>query len=328
MKTSLVAVLTVVPLLVLSTLSACGDETPPGEGSGGAHSGGSGGTSSGGISSGGMDQGGNGGEGGAGTRDVTVTFRGQVGDEAFACGTEYAGQGLAETTVTPRDFRFFVSDLRLVTADGDEVQVAIAERSPFQASGVALIDFEDASEGCADGNAAMNDEITGTVPSGDYVGAVFSLSVPEELNHGNPATAPAPLQAGGLSWGWLMGYRFFVAELAEVDGTGIGLFHLGSTGCDNSSAGQGGAGGEGGAGPDYGSPPTVACAESNRPEIHLEDFDVDEDVIVADIGAALADVDLSTMSMCHGSGDACGPLFATVGLGTDDEQTVFRVERE
>jgi uncharacterized repeat protein (TIGR04052 family) len=250
-----------------------------------------------------------------------------VGDEPFGCGNEYPFQGAASTTVTARDFRFYVSDLRLVNDDGDEVPVTVAERAPFQASGVALLDFEDGTEGCADGNAALNHVVTGTVPAGDYVGVVFSLSVPEELNHGNPATAPAPLQAGGMSWGWLMGYRFFVGELAEVDGMGIGLFHLGSTGCDNSQ-GEGGAGGEGGAAPDFSSPPTVACDNPNRPEIRIDDFDVEEDVIVADLGAAFAEVDLTTMAMCHGTGEACPPLFSAVGLETNNEQTIFRVERE
>lgn len=135
---------------------------------------------------------------------MTLTFRGQVGDESFVCGEEYGGQGSAGTRVTPRDFRFYVSDLRLMTADGAEVPVTIAERSPFQASGVALLDFEDGTEGCADGNAALNATIRGAVAADEYVGVVFSLSVPEELNHGNPVLlhlSPAPIQtAPKFAW--------------------------------------------------------------------------------------------------------------------------------
>jgi hypothetical protein len=124
-----------------------------------------------------------------------------------------------------------------------------------------------------------------------------------------------------MSWGWLMGYRFFVAELAQVDGMGVGIFHLGSTGCDNSH-GEGGAGGEG---PDYGAPPTVACSNANRPEIRLDDFDFEKEVIVADLGATFEALDLSGMAMCHGAGATCDTLYSTVGLD-ENEQTVFRVE--
>lgn len=319
MKSSLVLVVGTALLWGSTSLVACG-----GEGS----AAGTGGDGLGGAPSGGMNPGGSAGEGDAEGSEISLIFRAQLGQEPFACGAEYPDQGLSGTTVTPRDFRFYVSDLRLVTVYGEEVPVAIAERSPFQASGVALLDFEDGTEGCADGNAALNGRITGSVATDEYVGVVFSLSVPPELNHGNPATAPAPLQAGGMTWGWLMGYRFLVGELAQVDGTGIGLFHLGSTGCDNSLAAEGGAGGEGGASPDYGSPPLVACDHPNRAEIRLEDFDVEADVIVADLGAVFSEIDLTAMAMCHGMGEACPPLFSAVGLGTNKEQTIFRVERK
>jgi hypothetical protein len=185
----------------------------------------------------------------------------------------------------------------------------------------------------------MNALVTGTVPDGTYSGVVFSLSVPEELNHEDPAKLPDPLQAGGMTWSWLFGYKFVRAEListAKVSGDklpGGGLFHLGSTGCDNTPDGaEGGAGGEGGAaGPDAGAPPTVACSKPNRPEIRLDDFSPEDDVIVADIGAMMETSDLSIASSCHSGEASCAPYFSSVGLDFStgdvlDDQTVFRVE--
>ncbi len=279
------------------------------------------------------NQAGAGGEGGSGptTQKVTLQFRAKVGDEPFACGETYAAQGSADTEVTPQDFRFYVSDVRLISKGGDEIPFVIDTRPGFQAQDVALLDFEDGTEGCKNGNPQLNDIVTGTVPPGEYEGVVFSLSVPEELNHENPATLPDPLQAGGMTWGWLYGYKFIRAELAATTPPGAGVFHLGSIGCDNTPEGQGGAGGEGGApGPNNGAPPTTTCSQPNRTEIRLTSFDAPNDVIVADIGAMMAGVDLSTEAMCHGMGAACGPLMATVGLdemgGPLTTQSAFRSE--
>jgi hypothetical protein len=133
-----------------------------------------------------------------------------------------------------------------------------------------------------------------------------------------------------MTWGWLFGYKFVRAEMASTTPPGVGVFHLGSIGCDNTPEGQGGAGGEGGAPQSNpGAPPTTTCSQPNRPEIHLTGFDPSSDVIVADIGAMMAGVDLSAESMCHGMGDACGPLMESVGLnemGELSSQSAFRIE--
>jgi uncharacterized repeat protein (TIGR04052 family) len=272
---------------------------------------------------------------------VTLTFRAQVGDELFECGETYEAQGSTEVEVTPQDFRFYVSDVRLIDDEGNEVPVTLDARSPWQSPDVALLDFEDGTAGCSNGNAPTNVTVTGTVPDGDYIGVAFSPAVPLELNHEDPATLPAPLQAGGMTWGWLFGYKFIRAEVAATASPdagkdpGSGVFHLGSTGCDNASEqGGGGAGGAGGAGPDYGSPPTVECARQNRAEIRFDDgFSPSEDVIVADIGALMREADLSIASGCHSGGEYCDDYFESVGLDFEtgaqlEEQTAFRIEAE
>ena len=314
-------------------------------------------------------QGGRGGEAGANSggtsgelEEVTIQFKATVGDKAFACGQVYEGQGTAETTVVPHDLRFFVQQVRLIDADDNEVPLVMDDRPPFQSSEVALLDFEDGSAECANGNSVLNSTIVGKVPPGNYVGVVFSTSVPEELNHADPTTLPAPLQAGGLTWGWLFGYRFIVAEMmAPAHHGGVG----GAGGQGGEASGGGGAGfaaggavhQAGGAGsghhpsspgglfhlgsiecsnseePNFDAPPTTSCAKQFRNEIRLEGFNPSGSVIVADIGKLFSGVDLSSESTCHSfSGAACPVLFTAVGLDYEtgdrtDGQTFFRVEQ-
>ncbi len=318
--------------------TACGDDDDNGNapGSGGTPS--TGGTDGGTGGKGSGGNGGVGGEGGGGAQmeKVTLKFRAQVGDELFACGEKYADQGSSEVEVTPQDFRFYVSAVRLISSDGDEVPVTLDARSPWQSPEVALLDFEDGTGSCKNGNVQLNATITGTVPEGEYSGVVLSTAVPLDLNHADPTTLPAPLQAGGMTWGWLFGYKFIRAELLATAAPvgeaapGAGIFHLGSTGCDNTPKGEGG---EGGSGPHHSGPPTVDCGKQNRNEIRLEDFDVESDVIVADIGAMMADTDLSVASMCHSGGDSCDGYFESVGVDFAsgdalENQTTFRIESE
>jgi uncharacterized repeat protein (TIGR04052 family) len=246
---------------------------------------------------------------------VTLTFAARVGAEPFACGTTYEGVGTPGVPVEPRDLRLFVSDMRLLRSDGVEVPLALAPRAPWQSEGVTLLDFENAQGACANGDAATNAEVTGTVPVGEYTGIVFSTAVPQALNHDDPATLTAPLAAGGMAWSWLMGFRFLRAELAGV-GNGAGaLFHLGSAGCGgNPAAGA------------------VSCARPNRNEVRLSGADVTQGRVVIDVGALFAGVDLSQNPQCHGSNQGpCGDMLDHLGLVAANGQvasgqTVFRLE--
>lgn len=273
---------------------------------------------------------------------VTLEFKAVFGDEAFACGREYRNQGTPPTAVTPQDLRFYVSNLRLVNEQGEQVPFNVDEHSPFQGGGVALLDFEDGSGACSNGDPDLNSSITGTVPPGQYVGLAFSTSVPFDLNHADPTTLPAPLQAGSMSWGWLLGYKFFVAEVAQVLGSrdtdagvngagidaaapaaGLGLLHLGSTECVNAFDVDGGA--------NVDAPSSTQCGKPNRNEIELLDFEPDSSTIVVDVARLFALTDLTTMSMCHSAGDACPALFSSVGIDFESgeplaDQKLFHVE--
>jgi uncharacterized repeat protein (TIGR04052 family) len=254
----------------------------------------------------------------AAAEPISIRFAARVGAEEFACGQTYEDVGASAVLAEPQDFRFFVSDVRLLDANGGETPVLLDTRAPWQGQDTALLDFEDQTGLCAGGTAAVNDVITGRVFPGEYVGIAFRLSVPESLNHDDPALASAPLELGTMSWGWLLGYRFLRAELAgigdEATAPGLGLLHLGSTSCTgNPQAG------------------TVVCTNENRNDVRLSGFDATSSVIIADIGALFANTDLSEDSQCHSAGEFCPGPFESAGVNLDtgaalETQTLFRLE--
>ncbi|MEY4514662.1 MAG: hypothetical protein RLZZ450_6784 [Pseudomonadota bacterium] len=237
-------------------------------------------------------------------REISLQFKAEVSGADFACGQSYPNQGSGSTTVTPTDFRFFVQSIRLLKADGSEVPLQMTDRAPWQTPEVALVDFENGAGACQNGNAATNTVITGTVPGGDYTGLAFVNGIPDALNHGDPASAPAPLQqAPGTLWSWLSGYKFVLTELGQVgpDGTllgGLGLTHIGSSGCSGSPQ-TGGA---------------VTCLKPNRNEVRLTGFNPDNSVIVADLGVVFAQTDLTVDAQCHSSGAFCPSTFEAMGV--------------
>jgi uncharacterized repeat protein (TIGR04052 family) len=258
---------------------------------------------------------------------VTIKFKAKVGTQDFQCGTTYSAQGTTDASVEPADLRFFVQDVKLIDGTGTAVPVVLDTRAPWQTPDVALLDFENGSGACSNGNAELNDVVTGKVPAGTYTGIVFTNGVPESINHGDPATAPAPLTPNGMTWGWLLGHLFIKAEVKGAnDAGGIGLFHLGSTGCANGLA-------DGGT-DDFSKGPTTACSKPNRNEVRLTGFNPTSGAVVFDVQTLFGSSDLTAtgmMGMCHSGGAACPPLFANVGLEFDGgarlpTHPAFRVE--
>ncbi|MBS2012828.1 MAG: metallo-mystery pair system four-Cys motif protein [Deltaproteobacteria bacterium] len=258
----------------------------------------------------------------AGMVPVTLSFKAKVGTADFKCGATYPNQGSSNDTVEPRDLRLFVQDVKLVDATGKETPVVLDARSPWQTTEVALLDFEDGTGKCSNGNPELNDKITGMVPAGTYTGVVFTNGVPAGINHKDPATEPPPLSAGGMTWGWLFGHIFIKAEMSSTSADGgLGLLHLGSVGCSNDPDG----------GDDFSKSPTIPCSQPNRNLVKLTGFDPATKKIVIDVGALFQSTDLSTMNMCHSAGAACPPLFTKVGLDFDggarlSTAPAFRVE--
>lgn len=243
---------------------------------------------------------------GGGDMPVTLTFAARVGSEDFACGTTYSGLGTTSMDAIGHDFRFYVSDVRLVTADGTEAPVTLEQDGVWQQADVALLDFEDGSGPCASGNAPMNSTVVGTVAPGTYTTIRFTLGIPFDLNHGDVAAAASPLNISGMYWVWQGGHKFLRIDLGFDGGGGYNV-HLGSTMCMSGGPME---------------PPVTECTRPNRAEVELTGFDPTSSVIVADLAALVADADLSANTMDSPPGcqsfpsdeTDCGPVFPKLGL--------------
>jgi uncharacterized repeat protein (TIGR04052 family) len=267
---------------------------------------------------------------------LEVRFEARVGAAPFACGAEYASVGTDGATVTPTDFRFFVHDVRLVGADGGETPLVLDDDGLWQAQGVALLDFEDATGGCDTGftTPEVNVTLRGRAPRGSYTGVRLRVGVPAEINHADPTSMPSPLNTTQLTWTWNFGYIFLAATAKVVGETPFDQgVHVGSRGC----AGDAQGGGQ-----------SVACQYANRADVELANVDLGRPVLV-DWGAIFGGLALKQPSdmcydpkketgmdgpvscICHTSApeDRCPTLFGNLGLdwsrGTADPglQRVF-----
>lgn len=254
-------------------------------------------------------------------RAVTLQFQPKVGSAAFACGQTYPNMGVESTAISPRDFRFYVHDVKLVAEDGTLVPLALEQDGAWQYQNVAMLDFEDFTGQCLDGTSGTNTALRGTVPNGIYRGVEFTIGIPAEMNHANLTTLPSPLNLTGLWWGWRSGH-IFLAAVAHTEITtptpGINdhYFHLGSIGCTGDPA--------------LGQP--VTCPKPNRPLIQLRGFDPLTQPIIADFGAVLRMSSLATSPGCHSfTQEPCAWPFDFVGLNwftgsqTPSTQKLFRI---
>lgn len=224
----------------------------------------------------------------ADTQPVTINFAMKVGDQEAKCGATYESVGASGSPVTLNDLRFYVSNVRLVNAKGEETPVALDQDGLWQVENVALLDFEDGSATCADtGTPDMNMSVRGVVPAQTFVcpeceptAVLFDLGVPFALNHQDVTVAPSPLNIPAMWWNWQGGYKFVRIDLkTDAAATeGAWFIHLGSTGCQA---------------PDKNTPPVEPCARPNVVSVRLDGFDVAKNTIVADIASLLTDVNLS-----------------------------------
>ncbi len=264
---------------------------------------------------------------GPATDRVSLKFAAQFGDAEARCGEFFAGLGTGGESCEVLDLRFYVSNIRLIGHDGEEVPLALDQDGRWQVENVALLDFEDATGGCADsGTSARNASVIGTVPEGHYHGVVFEIGVPFELNHSDMAAAPSPLNVSAMFWTWAAGRKFMRVDVRTESGTQWNV-HVGSTGCESGGATE---------------PPVSDCGRPNRATIAISDFDHGHDVIVLDIAELLALVDFAqdtpgSSPGCQsfpGDEDECNGVFPKLGLdfatgacvGDCANQTVFRSE--
>ncbi len=227
----------------------------------------------------------------AATAPQEIRFAANLAGAPLACGTA-AQLGRPPVAAQPTDFRFFVTDVALLRADGMAVPFTLASDGIWQRDGVALLDFENGSGPCATGgSAATNTTLRGSAPPGAYTGIRFTLGVPERLNHQDATIAQAPFNTTAMFWNWQNGYKFLKADFA-VSGQRPGraapgatpghggpagfVIHLGSTQCAAEAPTQ----------------PGRDCRNPNRPVITLTGFDPLRGTVVADPAPMLAASDL------------------------------------
>lgn len=259
-------------------------------------------------------------------KQVTLKFSAQVGAENFVCGKSYDGIGVTRSRITPSDFRFYVSAVELIDRQGKAVPVKLDQDDLWQYRNVALLDFEDGSGPCRNGNPGLHQQVTGSVPAGDYRGVRFTLGVPFELNHGDPTIAPAPLNLTSMFWVWQAGYKFAKIDMAtsglpqaadapsemsikdklaamEKFAAASGVsgkrppraagfsIHLGSTDCASASL----------------TTPPTGCKNPNRLTVTFDNFDPDKNTVVADAAASLSDTNVDINAPGTAPGCMSGP---------------------
>ena len=259
---------------------------------------------------------------------VEIRFAGDFAGAPFSCANAHEGIGATRSTVEVADYRLFVSNLRLIGADGTETPVVLDDDGMWQTGGVALLDFEDGSGSCVNGTPPMNARVRGRAPEGRYAGLAFDVGVPFALNHGDPTLAASPLNLTAMFWNWQGGYKFVKVDLATAgqpiaamqtasDHAGGGSatrargwsLHLGSTGCAAASRTTA---------------PTAACANPNHVAVRFDRFDPATNVVVIDPAPVLAgaNVDVNAPETSPGCmsfpGDPdCLPVMTRLGLAYD-----------
>lgn len=261
-----------------------------------------------------------GGGGGGGDDDtstpqaVTLDFAAFAGGTAVQCGTAVAGLGSGGVDAQIKDFRFYVSNVKLLKADGSEVPLTLGANDDWNltagSDSLTLIDLEDGTGSCAAGTAATNATISGTVPAGSYVGVKMTMGVPFALNHSDYATAASPLDVQAMAWSWQSGRKFAKIEVTDpagVPGTwaaGTFNFHLGSTGCTGNPA----------------SGDTVSCVAPNRMDFHFHDFNPSTQKIAVDLQALVAGTDITVNQagapgcMSGGTDPECLHVFQSLAI--------------
>jgi uncharacterized repeat protein (TIGR04052 family) len=225
------------------------------------------------------------------------------------CGERISGVGLSSSTVELRDARLYIHDIRAILDDGESVNVSL-EESMWQRSGVALIDFADDTGLCDTGSPDINTQVLGRYAgTGNVVGVRFRVGLPEELNHLDAARSPAPLNAPGMAWSWVDGYKYARIDV-QSEGNETWFVHLGATDCEGSPV-------EG-----------VHCASANIAELAIDGLVPDSPTVAldlecvyarSDVDASLAEGDHISGCMAFGGDPECPPIFSAFGINSDDD---------
>lgn len=283
------------------------------------------------------------------TQAVNIQFALKAGNAVVSCSNDVAALGTGAISAKLHDARLYLHDVKLITNTGAEVPVTLAQNA-WQYLNLAMLDFEDGKNACADGNADTRMVVEGTVPAGSYQGLVFQVGVPVSgtdaagksvsMNHSDPTVAAKPLDWQAMAWSWRAGRLFTKLEFDPAGGvsqsngnTGSTWYvHLGSTGCTGS--------------PEAGE--AVNCTNPNRFPVRLNSFNAQNQQVVLDVASLLQNSNLSANGggasgcMSGPTDPECAAVFARMDLnltesaaGANDQgkpkgnglnQLVFRAE--
>lgn len=266
---------------------------------------------------------------------VEIKFSAAVNDEPFECGKSYKNVGTTKSTITPSDFRLFISEVQLIDSKGRAVQVKLNQDKTWQFENLALLDFENGEGPCKNGTKPVNTVIKGSIAKSDYKGLIFTLGVPFVMNHQDPTLAPAPLSSTAMFWTWQGGYKFLKfdtatsaqavangSSTAQIEGNASGFsVHLGSTVCAAQSRTSSPSG----------------CQNPNRVTVTLNNFDVKKNTVVADIGKVLSEANVAVNAPGTSPGcmsflkdEDCPPIMSALGLPYENNaagvQKLFKVK--
>ena len=68
---------------------------------------------------------------------VDIKFAAMAGDQPVACGTPIEGLGTTAQAAQLQDFRFFVSEVKLIRRDGKAVALKLAKNSAYRSRAAA-----------------------------------------------------------------------------------------------------------------------------------------------------------------------------------------------
>ena len=280
-----------------------------------------------------------GGGGDDGPKTVELQFAAMAGDTAIGCGSTVTGLGTKAVTGKVKDFRFYITGVKMIRADGAEVPLTLPANDNWNytvgSDSVTLVDLENATADCptATGTPATNTVIKGTVPAGDYTGVKMTMGVPFALNHtdwNNPTTTKAPLDIQAMAWSWQGGRKFAKIEIIDPlsaapagtvgkwvqPATGVYItfnVHLGSTSCvgDPAKGAQ-----------------VSSCAQPNRMDFKLASFNPATQKVAVDVKALLVGSDITQNTAGTSNGcmsflkdPECGPVFKALALDWSDSVT-------
>lgn len=245
---------------------------------------------------------------------VQIQFTAKISEEDFKCGKSYTMVGRPHQTITPTDWRMFISDVHLRDPLGVWIPLQLIPDGMWQNSQLTLLDFENGKGPCRNGTSGLNLIAKGRIPLSTYNGIKFKVGLPFHQNHGDPTTANPPLSTTAMFWNWQGGYKFikFDAWTATSDNSRSSpqrsafAFHLGSTQCASDAQTQ---------------PPIKACQKPNVVQVELIGEDPVSTPVVFDMATLLRNTDVANNApntppgcMSSSSDPDCTEIFRHLNL--------------